>query len=140
MRTTRSITINAPIEKVWKIIAHEFDKVDRWASGVMAGRVLMTPFGKCYERFEKFDEQQYTVTYVAQFEKKPSGLKSTRNTWSVETISSSQVRVTMSARSELNLFPGLLMQLPMRFQVPRTLDMNLESPIHGLTKIIIKNK
>ena len=146
MQITRSIIINAPLEKVWEITAHNFDKVDQWSSGVslsgvaevessadeanMAGRVCMTAFGKCFELFEVYDEEQHTFTYKAQFEKTPPGVKSARNTWRVEAISDSQTRFSMSTQTEFNLFPGLLIRIPFRLQIPRVLNMNLEEAKH----------
>lgn len=146
MKITRYIIINAPVEKVWQVVAHDFDKVDEWSSGVslsdvaevtssideadMAGRMCLTAYGKCYEIFESYDEQRHTFTYKAQFEKSPPGVKSARNTWRVEEISNSQTRFTMSVNTELNLIPGLLLQIPMRLQIPRVLNMNLEEAKH----------
>lgn len=146
MKITRYIIINAPVEKVWQVVAHDFDKVDEWSSGVslsdvaevtssideadMAGRMCLTAYGKCYEIFESYDEQWHTFTYKAQFEKSPPGVKSARNTWRVEEISDSQTRFTMSVNTELNLIPGLLLQIPMRLQMPRVLNMNLEEAKH----------
>ncbi len=146
MQIARSIIINAPLEKVWNILAHDFDKVDAWSTGVsssgvakiettntnapIAGRVCMTAFGKCYELFEMYDEENHTFTYKAQFDKTPPGIKSGRNTWSLEAISATQTRFTMRGQSEFNLFPGLFMRLPMRFFVPRVLKQNLEEAKH----------
>ena len=146
MLITRDIMIDAPLETVWKVAAHDFDKVDEWSSGVslsdvaesdldtaagdMAGRVCLTAFGKCYEMFEQYDEQGHTFTYKAQFEKKPPGIKRARNTWRVEAQSASQVRFSMTVETELNRFPGILMWLPMRLQIPRVLDMNLQELKH----------
>lgn len=146
MQITRNIIINAPIKKVWQVFAHNFDKVGDWSSGVslsdvaevppvtdeaaMAGRVCMTAYGKCYELFEVYDEQQHTFTYKAQFEKTPPGVKSARNTWRVEAISKSQTRFIMTSQTQLNSFPGLFLYIPYRFFVPRILKMNLEEAKH----------
>ncbi|MEM7344170.1 MAG: hypothetical protein AAF485_07995 [Chloroflexota bacterium] len=78
------------------------------------------------ERFETYDEQQHTFTYVAEFEKSIPGIKSARNTWRVDAISDTQTRFTMSSKTEFNLLPGVLMRLPLRFQVPRILKKNLQ--------------
>lgn len=146
MRITRSIIINAPLENVWHVLAHNFDKVDEWSSGVslsgvaevdssatgadIAGRMCMTAFGRCLEIFEVFDEQQHTFTYRAQFDKPIPGVKSGHNTWRVEAISDSQSRFSMTAQTELNLFPGLLLRIPFRLQVPKVLTENLEEAKH----------
>ncbi|MEM7112135.1 MAG: SRPBCC family protein [Chloroflexota bacterium] len=152
MQITRSILINAPLEKVWHVLAHNFDQVDQWSSGVslsgiaeadssardsasvedagMAGRMCLTAFGKCYEIFEAYDEQEHTFTYRAQFDKPIPGVKSARNTWRVEAVSPSQSRFTMTGQTELNLFPGLLMGILFRFQVPKVLKENLEEAKH----------
>lgn len=148
MNVTRSIIINEPLATVWHKAAHEFDKIDEWASLVsqsdaaegdipaeeadMAGRVCLTPFGKSYEMFQHYDEDQHMFTYAALIEKTPPGLKGGTNTWTVEAVSDTQTRLTMSTENEFNLFPGVLMRLPMRLQMPRLLDLNLEEIKHWI--------
>jgi hypothetical protein len=34
------LTINAPAEKVWRILAHEFDTIGQWASAVPASQAV----------------------------------------------------------------------------------------------------
>jgi len=148
MNVTRSIIIDAPLATVWHKAAHEFEHISEWASLVsassvadgapptdkadMAGRVCTTPFGQSYEMFTSYDESRHTFTYEGIVEKTPPGMKGGSNTWTVEAVSDTQARLTMSADMELNLFPGLLMQIPMRLQMPRLLDMNLEEIKHWI--------
>ena len=146
MNITRSIVIDAPIDKVWQTAAHDFDKIDAWASLVhrseadeskapvsdssMAGRVCQTPFGKSYETFEMYDEKRHTFRYAGKAEKQPPFVKRGANTWTVEAVSSAQSRLIMSVDMELNLFPGQLMRLPMTAQLRKVLDWNLEEIKH----------
>ncbi len=146
MNVTRSIVIDAPLDKVWKTAAHDFDKIAAWASLVsasdaaegsapvdgpdMAGRVCTTSFGKSYEMFEAYDEERHTFTYAGRAEKQPGFIKRGANTWTVDAVSKTQSRLTMSADIELNLFPGVLMRLPLAFQMRRVLDWNLEEIKH----------
>ena len=80
--------------------------------------------------FEVFDEQNHTFTYRAQFENTVPGVEVARNTWRIEAISDSQTRFSMSSQTEFNIFPGLFFRLPLRFQLPRILSMNLEEAKH----------
>ena len=146
LRVFTTPIINAPLEKVWKVTAIDFDKVDEWSSGVsasgiadgdaptdeaeMGGRFCMTAYGKCFEMFESFDEAAHTFTYKAQFENTIPGVKRASNTWRLEAISDAQTRFSMTSQTELNVFPGLLMRIPFRFQIPRVLNMNLEEAKH----------
>ena len=34
IRMQRQITINAPASKVWRVLAHDFEHIDRWSSGI----------------------------------------------------------------------------------------------------------
>ena len=146
MKIVRSIIINAPVDKVWKVLAWDFEKVHEWASDVsssgvaqvpsqtdkadMPGRILETSFGTCYEIFESYDEIGHTFTYKAEFENAVPGVTSARNTWHVETISDTQTRFSMTNQTEFNVFPGLFLRIPLRFQLPRILKMNLEEAKH----------
>lgn len=146
MNVTRHIIIDAPLDKVWDVAAHEFDNISAWASLVfdskatpgtpavsgpeMAGRVCDTRFGKTSERFQTFDAKTHTFSYTASAENQPGFIKSGSNTWTLEAVSSVQTRLSMAADMELNLFPGLLMRFPMSFQMGKLLDMNLEEIKH----------
>lgn len=146
MKISRSIVIDAPLDRVWKTAAHDFAEIDRWASLVhsskaeratppvagaaVAGRVCETPFGTSHETFEAYDEERHTFTYAGRAEKQPAFLKRGSNTWSMEAVSESRTRLTMTGDIELNLFPGTLMRLPMRLQMRRVLDWNLQEIKH----------
>ena len=123
MNITRRIIIDAPLNAVWKTAAHDFYKNDAWASSVhtsemdkaktplgdsdMAGRVCKTSFGNAYETFEIYNEKEHTFRYVGRLENQPPFLKRAANTWTVDKVSDSKSRLTMSLDLELNLFPGM---------------------------------
>lgn len=146
MNVTRSIEINAPLDKVWQVSAHQFDNISVWASLVseseaiagqapldgpnMAGRACNTSFGKTSEVFQTYDEKNHSFTYAVDSEGQPGFIKNGSNTWKAERLSSNRSRLSMSIDMELNLFPGALMRLPMSFQMRKLLDMNLEEIKH----------
>ncbi|MBV7340088.1 SRPBCC family protein [Chloroflexi bacterium TSY] len=144
MKATRSIVIDAPLDRVWKTAAHDFDKIAAWASLVntseaaqdavapdgaeIAGRVCTTSFGQIYEKIETYDERRHSFTYV--IEGMPSFMKRVANTWTLERLSDSQTRLTMSMEAELSFFPGMLMRPLMGPQSRKALDLNLEEIKH----------
>ena len=79
-----SITIEAPAEKVWQVIAHEFADIGRWATAIPESTVLtglpvptdaavggracsaaLPGFRTVHEQFTYFDEAQMRFGYAA---------------------------------------------------------------------------
>lgn len=138
MDVIRAITINAPAEKPWKILADDYDKVGEWTSEVESstpnldlpqgqGRVCATPgFGDAKETITEFDKTRRTFSYKAELATMPFFVREFRNSWRVEPKGGTQsvVHVHMTA----NLMPifGQLMGSIMKKQIVKSIDVSLE--------------
>lgn len=79
MQFQKSIDIDAPIDRVWRVVAHEFADVGTWSSAVQSsganleaavpdgatvgGRVCATSFGDLKETFTAYDEARHQFTF-----------------------------------------------------------------------------
>lgn len=85
MKVVIETKINAPADKVWQVLAHQFAEIDQWASIVetsrpmhlnevpasmqvaseapIPGRVTKTPLGEFREVFVKFSDAQRAFTF-----------------------------------------------------------------------------
>ena len=123
------LTVNAPIDEVWRVLALEFTRVGDWASGIaqsklnpnvvapegaeVGGRVCSVPgFGDLAEAFTAYDPDNYTFSYEA-IEGMPFFVKTAGNTWSL-TAQGNQTIVNMHLIAEVNVFSGMLMAPMMR--------------------------
>jgi len=137
MKIERTLTINAPIVRVWQVVAHDFASVGEWASNVdesvvninastpngatVGGRVCDVPgFGQLEETFIEYDEVGKTFTYDATG--LPFFVKHAQNTWKVEAIDEQTTRVSFSADMALIPILGTLMSIPMKRQLITILD------------------
>jgi Polyketide cyclase / dehydrase and lipid transport len=123
-------TINAPASKVWSVLAHEFDKIDRWSSGItesiaitdgsipegvaVSGRVCLSPkssmgIDEVREDFTYYDEQSMRFGYKAA--DLPSFIKSAENNWSVRSLEENKSIVEFNAVLEVGFLLGLLIQV-----------------------------
>lgn len=137
MKLTSQLTINAPIDHVWKVIAHDFAQIGEWASGVahstintnvrapegatVGGRVCSVPgFGDITETFTAYDEVGKTFTYEATG--MPFFVSSALNSWTVRPIDTNTTHVRFQAEMKLIPITGKLMAIPMKRQIIRLLD------------------
>ncbi|MDJ0752314.1 MAG: SRPBCC family protein [Ardenticatenaceae bacterium] len=126
--------IEAPAAKVWRIIAHEFAHIGRWATsipqsqevtsddpenqGEVTGRVCATNvpgFSDITERFTYYDEEKMRYGYEA-VNGNPWFVNKAENNWSVKPLSPSISQVEFRGVVELKPFPGFLMAPFMRLQ------------------------
>jgi hypothetical protein len=148
-RITAHITIEAPAETVWAVLAHQFDRIGAWATAIpsssplpraspvegapVAGRVCHTGMRlvtEVTERIVTYDEQRRTLTY--QVENPPRFLKAARNRWQVEALSDQRTRVTMEATVEPRGVTGWLLYLALRVQLARAVPQFVEDLKHHL--------
>lgn len=128
MRTqvTDQIIVNASAKKAWLVLAHEFDQVGKWSSGIkeskpligmdiiegapVGGRVCLSDdiFGDAEEAFTYYDEDGMRFGYQAVGEL-PRFFNEAENNWHVEPINTNQALVEFKADVDLALFPGMLM-------------------------------
>lgn len=124
----KEITIQAPAQKVWGILAHEFDKMGEWSSDLLdsrattegprpegarvCGRVCAShSFGgreEIEEVFTYYEEENMRFGYKGT--KIPWFIKSAENNWSVRSLGKDRSVAEFLARVELNAFLGLLVK------------------------------
>ncbi|OJJ20193.1 hypothetical protein BKI52_17115 [marine bacterium AO1-C] len=137
----RSIQVNVSREQLWEITAHNFDKVDRWISGVnhSTGSGQSTEGAICDERTcvpsykgfketsEKiiaYDEENYAFTYqVARG--LPGFVKYAKNTWTHEARGNATI-ITMQVSMQVQGLMGFLMKGLMRKNMDKILQEALE--------------
>lgn len=127
----KQLTINAPSNKVWSVLALQFENVGDWATGIaksrinenaitpaganVGGRICSVPgFGDLTEEFTNYDADKLTFSYEA-VQGMPFFVKSARNTWTL-TPKGNQTIVDMHLTAETNFFPGMLMSPFMKKQ------------------------
>lgn len=136
MKIQSQLHIKAPAPTVWRVVAHEFADIGRWASSIarstpnqeaevpvgaaVGGRVCEVPsFGHIKETFIHYDEERMTFTYLA--DGGPFFMESASNGWTVTPFSETESTVFFDA--EMILKPGwhIIMALPMRWQINKIL-------------------
>ena len=139
------VTVDAPASKAWRILAQEFDRIDKWSSGIaesrgitnvsipegatVGGRFCLSPGsgGDATEAFTYYDKQAMRFGYKAIGELPwPWLLKEAENNWQVSPISSEKSIVEFRAEVEVATLPGLilipLLPLMKKFLGTRTLE------------------
>jgi len=121
------MTIDAPAQKVWRILAHEFGSVGQWASSIpvsqpvpdipapagaaVGGRVCATAVpgvAAIQEMFTYYDEQSMRFGYEPT-EGRPWFVKRAENNWAVRSIGPETSLVESHAKLELASFPGIFL-------------------------------
>jgi carbon monoxide dehydrogenase subunit G len=137
MKLASQLKINAPAERVWKVVAHDFAQVGEWASGVahskanknvptpegatVGGRVCNVPgFGTVTETFTSYDEVGKTYTFEATG--LPFFVTKAFNSWRVRAVDANTTEVSFQAEMHLMPILGSLMAIPMKRQLTRLLD------------------
>jgi hypothetical protein len=113
---TSTITIDAPADSVWDIIAHQFGAIGEWATAIPASTAIATPNARGHEpgllrpagrvcetglravprvteTIVGYDETARTLTYEATAGL-PTFVTLARNTWQVKPLSDGQAQVT----------------------------------------------
>ena len=122
------MAVKAPASKVWQVLAHEFDKIGQWSSGItesrgivdisapvgapVGGRVCLSPGfgGDAEESFTYYDEQAMRFGYKAIGDLPwPWLLKSAENNWRVHLQEPDTSMVEFRAEVDVKLLPGLLL-------------------------------
>jgi hypothetical protein len=123
--------IEAPADRVWNIIAHQFAHIGEWATAIpasrpitetvgdtdapVAGRVCDTGlriFPQVRETIVSYDESRRTFTYVGAG--LPAFVSEACNRWHVEPVDDHRSRVRLDATVETRGIVGRLLALPFR--------------------------
>ncbi|MEL6222892.1 MAG: SRPBCC family protein [Cyanobacteria bacterium J06626_14] len=119
MEIRQEFIVNAPCDRVWNILGHQYSQVSIWASDVYAsrqhdlgtvlhdapcaGRVCETSMGKFKETITHYDEQRKQVSYTAKGDKMPFFVKRLVNNWTVVPLENHRSKVEM--RLDVSLLP-----------------------------------
>ena len=131
----RTISIAAPVDHVWDILANRFHEVGTWAAAIdVSGalprssggtskndRVCDTPQGIFKERLTAFDEQARTFAYVA-YEGLPGFVIEGGNTWWVKSLSNDRTEVKFRIKFDLKPVAGALMGWMLKRQMSKAAD------------------
>lgn len=138
MEVIRAITINASANRLWQILAEDYDKVGEWTSEIPEsspnpdlpvgeGRVCTTPdFGDVKEIITHFDEQQRSFSYAADIQKMPFFVREIGNSWRVEPKGDNRAVVHMHLKGRLLPVFSQLMGPIMKRQMLKSVDTILE--------------
>ena len=138
------ITINASAQKVWRVLAHDFDTIGLWASAIptsqaivdlpapegaqVGGRVCATAvrgFADVQEHFTYYDEPSMRYGYQAA-QGLPWFLKHAENHWLVRSLEPDVALVETQAEIEMSLFPGWFLAPLLKLQMGRVGTRSLE--------------
>jgi len=142
MRIARQITIDAPADEVWRVLAHRFGDVSLWASSVSGStwepsatgdpvgseRSCATSFGNLRETIVRYDEGGRSLSYRA--EGLPSVVAEGVNNWEVRPLDAGRSVVSMQAEFKLKPGIGLVMGPVMRLQLGKVLGKTSEELKH----------
>ena len=118
LQIVRRATVNAPSAKTWRVIAHEFDQIERWSSGIqvstgsegegldgapVAGRYCDTS----QERFTHYNEQAMDFGY--QMVDPPWFLRGIGNHWRVQALAPDKSLIEMKPVIDCHPLFGVLL-------------------------------
>ncbi|PCI90160.1 hypothetical protein COB18_01850 [Candidatus Kaiserbacteria bacterium] len=135
MKFSKEITINAPAEKVWDILAHKFTEVGSWARSIphsvvnneaqkvnnspVGGRVCETSIGHISEEFIDYNEEGMTFSFKGVITSIMFSNVISTNT--VEVIDENTSKVTVTPSIDLKVL-GLLMYPLIRMSLSKTIN------------------
>ena len=119
MKIDKTIHVNAPADKVWEILGHQFHDAGKWATAIhhsgphetgplagdapfaQNGRACDTTLGPFRETIQHYDERAMAYGYTAEGDKMPFFVKSLQNNWKVTPNGPSRATVTMEMEAKL---------------------------------------
>ena len=137
----RDLQINAPIEKVWQVIGHEYADAYKWASSLKHSEALdsasmngssctergcdIDGFGKITEKMLAYSNQEHLLTYEVT-DGLPFFVIKMENTWKLYTTSEGKTNVEIRMRMQTKGFMGWLMGGIIKRKTEKLLDESLE--------------
>lgn len=140
---TKNAIVNVSADRLWSILADDFDKIGEWARGVdssapntdaavpegasVGGRVCQAPgFGAINETFTSFDPVERSYAFEATASKIPSFVRNiTNHTW-VKPLGPEQSEVQLRITADTLGVRGALVKPMMTRKFSRGLDGSLE--------------
>ena len=141
MKILRTITIDAPISKVWEAIGTNYEHAGLWSSAIYAsapvhgrpvegapvsGRVCETTLGPFKESIVEYDEGRRTLAYFATGDKMPGFVKQLKGSWRLSEKNGSSTIVAMQLHAELAAPFNFLMGWMMKKQFNKAISVTLE--------------
>lgn len=140
MEFKKNIEIDASADRVWEVVAREFDRVGAWSSAVessgpnvkaaipegatVGGRICATPgFGDLEETFTDYSEENKQFTFVVTG--MPSFISLAQNTVRVRPTGNSTADVSLHIQMETNTI-GKLMGPMFSIKLKATLETFLD--------------
>jgi hypothetical protein len=137
MDITKRAIVNASADEVWRVVAHEFDRIGSWATAVPVsrasddgpeltgcpvwGRTCQTSMGmfpEVQERIVAYDEAHRTLTYEP-IGGTPGFIATARNTWRVVAVDERRSEVSFAAVVTAHGIAGPLLAVAMRLMLTR---------------------
>lgn len=132
MKITKEMTINAPVDKVWKVWAHDFDNAHQWMASVpnsyaaahgqrfdgarSAGRTCELtdkPNGlQAVEQFLNYDEGKRVATVRVDFANTPAGFPVRYNEVTVSMEDAGEGKTHMTWRFRSHIKPLAILMWP----------------------------
>lgn len=124
---SKSATINVSADKLWSILADDFDKIGTWARGVdssapnpkaeapqgatVGGRVCQAPgFGGIDESFTSFDAEQRSYSFHATASKIPSFVRNLTNHTAVKELGPEESEVQLKITADTDGIRGAIVK------------------------------
>lgn len=136
---SKNATINVSADRLWSILADDFDKIGEWARGVdssgpntdaavpegasVGGRVCQVPgFGDINETFTSFDPVEHSYAFKATASKIPSFVRNLTNHTLVKPLGPEQSEVQLRITADAPGLRGALIKPVMTRKFSRAID------------------
>ena len=143
MEISKNAVVNVSAERLWSILADDFDKVGEWARGVdssaantsaevpdgaaVGGRVCQAPgFGAINETFTSFDPVERTYAFKATASKIPSFVHNLTNHTLVKPLGPEQSEVQIRSTADTEGVQGAQAEPALTRQFSQAIDGFLE--------------
>ncbi len=140
---TKTATINVSADRLWSILADDFDKIGEWARGVdssapnpnaeipegasVGGRVCQAPgFGAIDESFTSFDAEQRSYAFEATASKIPSFVRNITNHTTVKELGPERSEVHLRITADTDGIRGALVKPMIARKFSRGIDQLVE--------------
>ena len=136
----RDFVINAPIEKVWQVVGHEFADAYKWASNLKHSESLdsaslngssctkrgcdIDGFGQITEKMLAYSNDEHLLSYKVTGGL-PKFVIKAENTWKLSTASGGNTNVEIRMKMQTKGFMGWLMGGIMKRKTEKLLDRSL---------------
>ena len=136
---SKKATINVSADRLWSILADDFDKVGEWARAVdssapntavdapeganVGGRVCQAPgFGAINETFTRFEPEERTYAFQATASKIPSFVRNITNHTTVKPLGSDRAELQVRVTADTDGLRGAMIKPVMARKFSGTLD------------------